>query len=34
MECRFDGLNLTSSRWLTPGRFVSHTNTDAAQSPD
>jgi hypothetical protein len=31
IECKFDGLNLTSFRWLSPGRFVSHTGGDNAQ---
>jgi hypothetical protein len=32
IECRFDGLSLTSFRWLSPGRFVSHTDDDEGQS--
>jgi len=32
IECRFDGLSLTSFRWLSPGRFVSHTDDDKGQS--
>ena len=31
IECKFDGLSLTSFRWLSPGRFVSHTEGDNAQ---
>ncbi|APR35478.1 hypothetical protein [Paraburkholderia sp. SOS3] len=32
IECRFDGQNLTSFKWLSPGRLVSHTDGDKAQS--
>ncbi|GAB7523594.1 hypothetical protein [Paraburkholderia sp. 2C] len=32
IECRFDGPTLTSFRWLSPGRLVSHTDDDKAQS--
>jgi hypothetical protein len=29
MECRFDGLSLTSFHWLAPGKLVSHADADA-----
>jgi hypothetical protein len=32
VECRFDGLNLTSFHWLSPARLVSRADDDKAQS--
>ncbi|HEY4353470.1 MAG TPA: hypothetical protein VGN31_19735 [Paraburkholderia sp.] len=34
IECKFDGLSLTSFRWLSPGRLVSHTDDDKAKSAE
>jgi hypothetical protein len=31
IECKFDGVSLTSFRWLTPGRLVTHTDSGETQ---